>query len=379
MSKEKFVRDKPHVNIGLLITLFSIVSAVALGITIYKDVLTTLDSDGDSISDDIEARDEIPLFLDFSDEVLTISTFNSGTSTTSGGHEVGHHLGLSHGFGSHLELLSALYNDISSGIPTLEFGIKYDSLIEFIDADGNGYFSPVLDIIIGQTALTNLSLTEVKFGIDGQPAYYVGYSTNNAVFQVDYYRSKEHVLLSRGVGLLAPNELKSIITFNDYVPLTSGVQIALNLSLTSNQNIIFSNSSLVARTSAGDFNMNYEWFDWNLGDKSNSKLNITIPSTSIPSKKEALYINFGEVVNDSFAPKLSWILPSLQEFSFLDLPWGYISMGTIALLAVVSTLRVVRKKLGRLKYSSPSKSKDAEETLKKAEKRIPETIKHRDR
>lgn len=379
MSKEKFVRDKPHVNIGLLIAFFSIVSGVTLGFTIYKDVLTTFDSDGDSISDDIEARDAVPLFLELSDKLLTISTFDTGTSTTSAGHEVGHHLGLSHGFATHLELQSNLYEDISSGIPILEFSINYDSLIEFIDVDEDGYFSPVIDVIIGQTALTNLSLREVKFGVDGQPAYYVGYSTSNSVFQVDYYRSKEHVLLSRGVGLLAPNEVKSILTFNDYIPLTSGLQIALNLSLTSNQNIIFSNSSLVARTSAGDFNIKYEWFDWNLGDKSNSKLNITIPSTSIASKKEALYINFGEVVNGSFDPKLSWTLPSLHDFNFLDLPWAYISMGTIALLAVVSTLRVVRKKPGRLKYSSPSKSKDAEETANKAEKRIPQTIKHRDR
>ncbi len=50
------------------------------------------------------------------------------------------------------------------------------------------------------------------FGIDGQPAYHSSYSTIDGVLKVDFYTSREHVLLGRQVGLLAPNELKSTLT-----------------------------------------------------------------------------------------------------------------------------------------------------------------------
>ena len=123
MSKEKFVRDKPHINIGLIIALFSILSSISLGIMIYKDVMATLDSDGDSIPDDIETSERVPLFLQIYDEFLTVSTFDTESSTTLGGHEVGHHLGSSHGFVSYLELDSSLYDDTSTGIPILEFNV----------------------------------------------------------------------------------------------------------------------------------------------------------------------------------------------------------------------------------------------------------------
>jgi hypothetical protein len=379
MSKEKFVRDKPHVSIGLLIAIFSVISGFSLGVVVYKDVMAASDNDGDSVPDDVETRDQVPLFLQVFDELLTISTFDTETSTTSGGHEVGHHLGSSHGFVSHLELHSSLYNDVSSGIPILEFHIKYDSLIEFLDTNSNGYFEPAVDVILGQTSLINLSRVAFGFGVDDQPTYYLSYLTSNGAFQVDYYRSREHVLLSRGIGLLAPNELKSILTFKDYVPLTGGAQIALNLSLTSNQDLIFSNSTLVAKTSSGNFDMKYEWFDWNVEDKTNSKVNITIPSSSIPKKEGALYINFGEVANGSFDPTLSWRTPSSTSFNFFNLPWAYIAMGSIGLLAVATTMRVIRKRPGRLKWSSPSSSSNSEKPTTEAEKRIPETLKHRDR
>jgi len=49
MSKEKFVRDKPHLNIGVIIAIFGILSTLSLGMVIFNDVVATLDSDGDTI------------------------------------------------------------------------------------------------------------------------------------------------------------------------------------------------------------------------------------------------------------------------------------------------------------------------------------------
>lgn len=379
MSKEKFVRDKPHVNIGLFIALFSILSTISLGIMIYKDAMATFDSDGDSIPDDIESREKVPLFLQIYDETLTISTFDTESSTTSGGHEVGHHLGLSHGSASNLELDSSLYDDTSTGIPILEFNIKYDSLIEFLDTDSNGFFEPSIDVILGQTALINLSRTQIKFGVDGQATYHIGYSTNNGVFQVDNYRSREHVLLSRGIGLITPNELKSILIIKDHVPLTGDAQLALNLSLTSNQDLVFSNQDFIVKTSTDNYEIRYEWPEWDVAGESTNKVNVTLPSTTIPSTKEAIYINFGEIINGSYNPKLSWTFPTTLDFTFLDLPWSYITIGLISLLAIAVTVKIIRKKPGRTTWSPVSTSSDSKHTSTEAEKRIPETLKHRNR
>ncbi|MFW9970064.1 MAG: hypothetical protein ACFFDF_07665 [Candidatus Odinarchaeota archaeon] len=379
MSKEKFVRDKPHVSIGILIALFSVFSGFSLGIVIYNDVMKTSDSDGDSIPDDIEARTEVPLYLDVSDNLLTFSSFESGTSTTSTGHELGHNLGISHGFSTPLEIFSSLYSDTSTGIPILEFGIKFESLIEFLDLDSNGYFEPAVDVILGQTALNNLSRIEFGFGVDGQPSYYAGYLTSNGMLSIDFYRSRENVLLSRGIGLVAPNELKSILTFTNYVPLTGGARVALNLSLTSSHNLIFSNSTFSVKASTSNYEVKYEWFDWNVLSETGNKINITIPSSPIPSKEGLMYINFGHVINGSYDPKLSWVLPYRSMFNFFDLPWSYIAMGSIGLLMVATTTHVVRKKPGRLKYSPPSSSSESNSTSTGSEKKIPSTLKHRDR
>ena len=141
MSKEKFVRDKPHVTINVIIAVFGILSAFSLGMLIFNDVQATSDSDGDSIPDQEEDRAKVPLFFVVTDDVLTFRSYGTDTAPTTGGHEVGHQLGLSHdGLSSHLEIKSKLYDDVSTEIPLLEFSVKYESLIEFVDASYNYFY-----------------------------------------------------------------------------------------------------------------------------------------------------------------------------------------------------------------------------------------------
>ena len=379
MSKEKFVRNKPHVNIGVLIAVFGILSTLSLGMVIFNDVVATSDSDGDTISDQEEDSAKQPLFFDVTDELLTFRSFGTDTSPTSGVHEVGHNLDISHaGFSSHLEIQSRLYDDVSTGIPLLEFAIQYDSLIEFLDFDANGYFEPAVDVVIAQTALDNMMRVELGYGIDGQPSYYSGYSTLDGVFKMDFYTSREHVLLARQVGLLAPNELKSYLTFTNYVLLTPGTNLALKLSLNATHNLIFSNTGLSVKTSTGEYTVEYEWYDRAITDGTTAIVNTTVPKSSVPSKSGVIYINFGELTNASYDPKLSWSVPIPGKWNIADLPWTYFAIGSIALLMVVSTTRILRKKPGRVKYVY-AKSSDSTKTTTKAEKRIPSHLRHRNR
>ncbi|MHA2290463.1 MAG: hypothetical protein ACXABG_16880 [Promethearchaeota archaeon] len=263
MSKEKFVRDKPHVNIGVFIAIFGILSALSLGMVIFNDVEAMSDSDGDTISDQEEAEVRQPLFFDLTDDLLIFRSYGTETTPTTGGHEVGHNLGISHdGLSSHLEITSKLYEDVSTEISKLEFGVKYESLIEFVDSDTNGFFDPLLDVIISETALDNMIREEFGFGVDGQPAFYSNYSSLGGIFNVNLYTSREHVLLGRQVGLLAPNELKSYLTITDYVPLTFGTNLALKLWLNATHNLIFSTTGLSVKTSTGEYMVEYEWLDW---------------------------------------------------------------------------------------------------------------------
>jgi len=379
MSKEKFVRDKPHVTINVIIAVFGILSAFSLGMLIFNDVQATSDSDGDSIPDQEEARAKVPLFFDVTDDVLTFRSYGTDTTPTTGGHEIGHQLGLSHdGFSSHLEIKSKLYDDVSTDIPLLEFNVKYESLIEFVDADTNGFFEPLVDTVISETTLDNMVRGEFGYGIDGQPSYYSKYSTLSGVFKVDVFTSREHVLLARQVGLMAPNELKSYLTITNFVPLTFGTNIALKLSLDATQNLIFSSTGLSVKVSSGEYVVEYEWYDWAIIDGSKAVVNATVPSSSIPSLIGDIYLNFGEITNVSYDPRLSWHLPIPDKWDIFDLPWTYIAIGSIALLTVAGTTRVLRKKPGRLKYVY-AKSTGSTKTTSDTEKRIPSHLKHRDR
>jgi len=375
MSKENFKRDKPHVNIGVLLLIFSMISGFSLGMVIYNDITKILDNDGDSVPDNEEDRLRTPLFLEVTDELLTFSSYDTGTIPTTTGHELGHNLGLSHGFSSHLAIQSNLYDDVSTGIPILDFKMQYESLIDFLDVDSNGYFDPVVDVIIGETALTNLTLENIGYGIDGQPAYYSGYSSSDGVFNAEFYISSEHVLLGRQVGLLAPNELKSRLTFVNYVPSS----LTLKLSFNSSANLIFSPSGIPLRASTGLYEVQYEWNDFAITDGTMTTVNVTLPSSSIPSNNGVIYINLGQVSNGTYDTKLLWFLPHNNLFNLLDLPWTYITIGSITILTVISTTHVIRKKPGRLKYRPLSSSSDSPESTTQADKSIPSTLRHRDR
>ena len=249
MSKEKFVRDKPHVNIGTIaLIVLGIISMFSLGMMIFIDIMEKRDSDGDTIPDLAEGNAGHPLFFDTSDNVLFFRTYETSTSN----HEVGHNLDISNdGLSSHVNVQLGLHDDVSTAIPVLDFNIKYDSLIEFVDTDSNGFFDPVIDAVVGKTTLDNMLRLRFGFGVGGEPAYYSNYSTIDGVFKVDFYTAREHVLLGRQVGLLSPFELKSYITFTEYTQITGGTQLALNLSLN-------------------------EWYDWAIIDGVETKINTTV-------------------------------------------------------------------------------------------------------
>ena len=406
MSKEKFVRDKPHVNIGTIaLIIFGIISTVSLGMMIYIDIMEERDSDGDSIPDLAEGNSGHPLFFDTSNDTLSFRTYETGTSN----HEVGHNLDISHdGLSSHVNVQLGLLDDVSTATPILDFNIKYDSLIEFFDDNSNGFFDPATDTIVGKTTLDNMLRSGFGFGVEGEPAYYSSYSTLDGVLKVDLYTAKEHVLLARQGGLLSPFELKSSITITEYTPITGGTHLALNLSLSSSHNISFSGTTLSAVSSTGNFEVEYEWYDWAIIGGVEKKTNTTVPSSPIPLNIGSIYINFGEVINGTYDPKLHWQIPRPNSFSITDLPWSYIAIASIGLIAIVmavkkkskdhvprkrpgrvtyqpittsaeSTDKVPRKKPGRVTYQPITTSGKSAETTSESEKRIPNTLRHRDR
>jgi len=402
MSKEKFVRNKPHVNIGTIaLIVLGIISTISLGIMIYVDIMEERDSDGDLIPDLAEGNAGHSLFFDTWDDTLFFHTYETGTSN----HEVGHQLGLSHdGLSSHVNVQLGLLDDVSTATPILDFNIKYDSLIEFFDDNGNGFFDPATDTIIGKTTLNNMLRLGFGFGVEGEPAYYSSYSTIDGVLKVDFYTAREHVLLARQVGLLSPLELKSSITFTEYTRITGGTHLALNLSLSSSHDITFSGTSLSAISSTGNYEAGYEWLDWAIINGVETKVNTTVPSSPVPLNIGSIYINFGEIINGTYDPKLQWQIPRPTSFSITDLPWSYITIGSIGILAVgvvvkdhiprkkpgrvtyqpitlsaESADKVPRKRPGRVTYQPITISAKSSETTTESEKRIPKTLRHRDR
>ncbi|MFX1457406.1 MAG: hypothetical protein ACFFDB_18725 [Promethearchaeota archaeon] len=352
MSKEKFVRSKPHVNVGTIaVVIITGLSAVSLGVTIYLDIMKVHDSDGDSIPDLEEGNAGHPLFFDASDDTLFFRTYETGTSS----HEVGHNLGLSHdGFSSHVNVQLGLDDDVSTPTTLLDFHIKYDSLIEFIDTDTDGFFNPAVDTVIGKTTLNNMLRLGFGLGVDGEPAYYSSFSTIDGVFKVDFYTSREHVLLARQIGLLSPFELKSFITITGYTLIT-GTSLALNLSLSSSHNIDFSGTTLTAIASTDNYQITYEWYKSAVINDVNTTVNATVPSSPIPMNSGDIYINFGDVINATYDPKLYWRIPRSTNFNIADLPWSYITIGLIGFVAIGMASKIPRGKKKETKRPPPSK------------------------
>ena len=98
-----------------------------------------------------------------------------------------------------------------------------------------------------------------------------------------------------------------------------------------------------------------------------------------PLSEGEIYMNFGQVVNITYDPLLSWHLPYPNTFNIRDLPWSYIAIGSIGLLMVAATSYIVRKRPGRTTYQPITLSSNSTKTTSDSEKRIPETLRHRDR
>ncbi|MHA2290464.1 MAG: hypothetical protein ACXABG_16885 [Promethearchaeota archaeon] len=113
-------------------------------------------------------------------------------------------------------------------------------------------------------------------------------------------------------------------------------------------------------------------------DGTTTVVNTTVPKSSILSVSGEIYINFGDVTNVTYDPRLSWHVPIPGKWNVFDLPWSYFAIGSIALFTVAGTTRVLRKRPGRVKYVY-AKSTDATKTTADAEKRIPSHLRHRDR
>jgi len=165
------------------------------------------------------------------------------------------------------------------------------------------------------------------------------------------------------------------LTFVNYIPSS----LTLKLSFNSSANLIFSPSGIPLRASTGLYEVQYEWNDFAITDGTMTTVNVTLPSSSIPSNNGVIYINLGQVSNGTYDTKLLWVLPHNNLFNLLDLPWTYITIGSITILTVISTTHVIRKKPGRLKYRPLSSSSDSPESTTQADKSIPSTLRHRDR
>ncbi|MBD3188991.1 hypothetical protein GF325_19345 [Candidatus Bathyarchaeota archaeon] len=346
MSKEKFVRNKPHVNVGLVAVV--IITGLSCGMVIYQDIAKLLDGDGDSVPDNREARMQIPLYFESSGDSLLYQTYETVNGSTPVHHEPGHDLTISHATGTmHLQLHWNQYADVSTGIPKVKFSWIYDSLVEFMDVDANGLFEPAFDSVVAHTSLDNWTRTGFGHGVDGEPVFHSSYLTGDGVLEATFYTTEEHVLLSRGIGLLEPGDLKSILEFTDFVPITGGTKLALNLSIQSDRDLQFSSAGVTV--SNGSFGAEYMWPRWIVRDGVNGSVNVTMPLPGAPVKEADVYLNLGMFSSATVDPHFR-IFRRRDNVSLIDLPWTYIALGSVTLLGIGITSQKTKKRPGRVKY-----------------------------
>lgn len=186
MAKEKFVRDKPHLSIGVLITLFAIATASFTGLTVYQGVLLA-DEDRDGISDREEAYYARTLTLNQQPgKIQLISTLTS---------DVTDQISIEIEYASTFQIKSYYQSNLT-------LLLEFVRIFEFDDSNSNFEFDPATDVVLHEIFLNDLSPLIISSDIGGQPGYNITLESSSGFFTAKSYMSPE--FLPFGASILTP-------------------------------------------------------------------------------------------------------------------------------------------------------------------------------
>jgi len=206
---------------------------VILGILIFSFGIgnaAATDDDNDGVDDDFEEENERNIQIEMSANEFQIeSVLRNGEQKDS----IELHIKYdSDGLDIDLGYESELSSDNSTELE-IEFGVRFRSLIEFMDLDGNGIYDPSVDNTIQEVELNSFKpvIYTNQTISTGTTLHYFIVNTTDGVFTAHIYVVEEFEIVNE--TLITPTETKFDIEISDFNYLNGTSQLALYTKLES--------------------------------------------------------------------------------------------------------------------------------------------------
>jgi len=206
---------------------------VVLGILIFSFGIgnaAATDDDNDGVDDDFEEENERDLQIEISaDEFQIESVLRNGEQKDSIELKIKYD---SSGLDIDLGYESELSSDNSTEYE-IEFSVRFRSLIEFVDLDGNGIYDPSVDTTVQEVELNSFQpviWTNQSLSTDTTLHYFIVNSTDG-VFTAHIYVVEEFTIVNE--TLITPTETKFDIEITNFNYLNGVSQLALYTKLES--------------------------------------------------------------------------------------------------------------------------------------------------
>jgi len=300
------------------------------------ETIEELDDDGDDVDDDHEESEKRELDIEVSDDTVKVESEIEHEEM-----ENEYKIDFSTDDGIALDLEYS--SELNSAEYELELAVRFLSLVEYIDENGDGVYSEeeaVQTIDLRQLHYSNPSVTQIT-SIDGEEGYKIESHSEDQTFdfQIIAYTFPKHAVIDDST--LNPTEMKITIVINNFTYNEDQSELALLIKATSVMEMETETMNeeddieIKSATATGYFS----WSNEVLVDGAQRTVNSTVIKTGEKSLIALSYPQGTEIVHD---PRLGISILS----AILGFPWPYFIAGAaIIAIVVVVAIRFSRPKI----------------------------------
>ncbi|MFW9968568.1 MAG: hypothetical protein ACFFDF_00105 [Candidatus Odinarchaeota archaeon] len=193
-------------------------------------VATPNDSDGDGINDDLEEQSKRDIEIQILADGFQVESFSRHGDLKN---EIHINIGYdSEGLQIHLGYESE-YDNTTVPDFEIQLSVLFRKLIEFVDLNGDGIYTPSIDSTIQEVALTSFQPVEYSNATISPDTtmHYFTVNSTDGVFIVHMYFAEEFEIVNG--TLITPTQAKIDIEINNFNYLNGSSQLALFTSLKS--------------------------------------------------------------------------------------------------------------------------------------------------
>ncbi|MBN2152905.1 MAG: hypothetical protein JW839_15745 [Candidatus Lokiarchaeota archaeon] len=333
MSKEKFVRDKPHVNFGVLVLLLVASGGLMAAVSVFylpNPLLSpspTRDVDVDGVPDIVEDGGLRRVQANVSGSSLSITKIRAnGVSPDVVTFSIQDVPGS-------LNIATEYAPDAATTATAIEHALTYNAILEYNDGNSNGMYDPASESPVQNYTIP--ALTFLSFGREGDQRLHVArYASTDGSFHATFHTREDYGTLGGGAGgILSPHGLKTTIRLESFSPAGPSTRLALHVILTSPASV--SDISTTSEEAAGrasdemgiraspSASVSFE-FTW--PNKATVNSSVTVPVVPTPVQQDPLissrfhvYLSIPHAVKFELDPIT---IPVLDDRTYQDLQSG---------------------------------------------------------